>query len=114
MLRTPKTLKVWGHNIEIVKEKDPTVNHDGRVLHVLGQACYDDNKIRLKDKLPNSKEAETLIHELLHWIGYQSNTFRGLDGKVEERIVDNTANGLYLVLKDNPKFIDYLKESFNG
>ena len=112
-MEIPATIKVWAHELEVSKEESPTWSMPGGALQtLLGKALYDDNKIVLKDGMLPSKEVETLLHELLHFIAYYSNSFKGLD-EHEERVVDQTANGLTLLFKDNPLLLDYIKESLH-
>lgn len=110
----PTKIKVWAHELEIKKEANPTYANDkGGANPLYGSVNYDTMKIVLREDLPITREAETLIHELLHLIGYFTNTFNDIK-EHEEKIVDNTSNGLYLLFKDNPELLDYLKESIKN
>ena len=52
--------------------------------------------------------ANTLMHEILHGIMLQWHT--DLNEKDEEKVCSTIANGLTTVMRDNPWFLDYLKQ----
>lgn len=86
-------------------------------MSALGLFCSDKQEIILSkamEKTP-TKEAETLIHEILHGIFYSSNVLYSVENKgdLEEHLVDTLANALALVFKDNPELLDYLKKTLN-
>tara|TARA_R100001530_G_scaffold28568_1_gene22598 strand:- start:273 stop:608 length:336 start_codon:yes stop_codon:yes gene_type:complete len=53
--------------------------------------------------------ANTLLHELLHGVMFQWNT--NLSEKDEEKTCSTIANGLTTIMRDNPWFLDYLKQN---
>lgn len=115
-METPKKLKVWSHNIEIKKQKDPKYSIGKEVRSALGYYDSDKQVIVLKNSLKDSQEIEILIHELLHSINYYTNVLEMSteeDRLKEEKYVDTMAAGLTLLLKDNPELIDYIKEKLH-
>lgn len=114
---TPKSVKIWGHHYKVQKKKDPKYWNGSRTMSALGLFCSDKQEIILSkamEKTP-TKEAETLIHEILHGIFYSSNVLYSVENKgdLEEHLVDTLANALALVFKDNPELLDYLKKTLN-
>ncbi len=65
-----------------------------------------------------SREAEVLLHEVVHAVNYNSNAFGvvppNIRGDVEEHITDTISNGLILVLKDNPDLYKWMGERLYG
>lgn len=113
----PKSLKIWGHNYAVKKKKSPKLFNGTKPIEVLGLFLSDDQEIHLSSTgiKTKSREAEVLLHEILHAICYNSNVFNGIENKHEheEHVVDTLANALILVFKDNPSLIDYIKEMLN-
>lgn len=76
-----------------------------------GQAHYSEGTLSVSNQLKDKHlKINTLIHEMLHAIGFEYNVFRGLEDQ-EEFIVDTLANALCTVMKDNPDlFYHFIKE----
>lgn len=114
----PKSIKIWANQYKVVKQKDPKLREGNNHTSVLGLFSAEQQKITLSNTLINSdtKRVETLIHEILHAIAYSSNVFHGVENKFahEEHVVDTFANGVTLVLKDNPALVNYIKEILHG
>lgn len=70
---------------------------DGREL--AGQVDYTTQEIRLRPGLTPAHQRETLLHEVLHAI----DDFMGID--LTEKQVGRLANGLAMVLADNPALL---------
>ena len=93
-MKIPDKVRIGGvdYSIEYVER---LISGDGKAL--LGQIEYDTAVIRLE---PNAQDAQgkcrTLLHEIMHGIEHH---FK-LDLSEEE--IDNLANGMYMVIKDNP------------
>ena len=64
--------------------------------------------IAMRDEFPNDQQrAETLLHEVFHAI----EGVMGIpDKESRERRVSAISIGMAMVIRDNPAFIDYLKE----
>lgn len=115
-MKSPSDIKIWGHSYSIRYEDDPRLGE--KPSSVWGYCDTDKHEIALRNSLKNrpSFEIEVLIHELLHAVARNSNTFGMMDDahKVEEHVVDTLSNGFTLILKDNPTLIDYIKERLHG
>lgn len=79
-----------------------------------GQYLARKSVIEIQEEIQGDDLANTLIHEVLHAIVYTSslNAEGGAleDAKDEEQTVNSIANHLMSVIKDNPWFLDFLKE----
>lgn len=91
-----KTVKIGWKDFKI------TITEPSEVLRSVGTDCYGDiywekNEIRLnKANEPNQMQC-TLLHEILHGVSDMAS----LD--LSEDTVLRLANGLYSVIKENPK-----------
>lgn len=96
-MKLPRKIKVGGYWFKIEKgykfrDKD----------NLLGQANFNQLKIRMEDKdrdgkkLSSEREMELLVREILHCVDYVYNGQR-----VKETSISCMAHGLYQVLKDN-------------
>ena len=79
-----------------------------------GQFLSRKGVIEIQKEIQGDDLANTLLHEVLHAIVYASslNSEGGAleDGKDEEPTVNSITNHLMAVIKDNPWFLDFLKE----
>jgi len=109
----PKSLRIYGHDYKVQRQKYPKLYApNGDVTHVLGFFSGNEQLIAIRSDLNKrpAQEANILLHEVMHGIGYHTNIFVDIPDK-EERIVDTFSNGLTMVLRDNPELVDYLKDS---
>jgi hypothetical protein len=95
---TDSKIKIGGQNwiIQDVDEVD--------ALGDKGGLCnFDKNIIFLRHNRNEDAIAETLIHEILHILFYQSGIDRNILGNIkdEELIVSSLANGILQVFRDN-------------
>lgn len=68
-----------------------------------------EQKIRLHEDQTPQQMANTIIHEVLHAIFYQSGIRNVAPEHIgEELIVDSLSNGLCQVFQDNPKLLEYI------
>jgi hypothetical protein len=83
--------KEWG-----VKNKaaGQTVSYNSRIYY---------DRTQNEQELPN-----TIIHEILHAIGYVFG-IKYKNDEQEEAIVNALANGLHTTFRDNPNLLDWLK-----
>jgi len=93
-------LRVLSHTVtvqEVGQEAFSSVDQVGETNNRLGT-------ISLLTGLYPDARAQTLLHEILHFI----ETTNGLD--FEEYEIDSLATGIFSVLKDNPGFVEtYIK-----
>ena len=79
-----------------------------------GQFLSRKGVIEIQKEIQGDDLANTLLHEVLHAIVYASslNSEGGAleDHKDEEQTVNSITNHLMAVIKDNPWFLDFLKE----
>ncbi len=79
-----------------------------------GQFLSRKGVIEIQKEIQGDDLANTLLHEMLHAIVYASslNSEGGAleDHKDEEQTVNSITNHLMAVIKDNPWFLDFLKE----
>jgi len=79
-----------------------------------GQFLSRKGVIEIQKEIQGDDLANTLLHEVLHAIVYASslNSEGGAleDHKDEEQTVNSITNHLMAVFKDNPWFLDFLKE----
>lgn len=115
-MEIPQTIKIWGHNYKILKRKEPKYSIGNEVRSALGLFHANEHKIIVKSTMTPTQEIETLIHEILHGVFYYSNVnaHTDHDQKIEEHYVDTIANGITLILKDNPELLDYIKEKLTS
>lgn len=73
---------------------------------VYGLCHKGDQRIEIRDGLPDGEEVDTVLHEVLHAILHGMGV--QLSEAVEEKFVLATASGLVGVLQDNPQFAKWL------
>lgn len=98
MAMIPKTLKILGRRIKV------------RMVEVLGDAVAEwsagDYRIDVLKDQEALDEAEALLHEAMHSILHCQG--REYGGDVEESYVRPLASGLLIVLRENPKLVEFL------
>lgn len=96
----PSKINISGMEYEVILSEEPIFSRTSRAY---GHIDFDNKQILIDKSLRDSQgHMQTLLHEIVHGIVYD----RELDFKVdsEETIVDQLANGIYQVLKDNELF----------
>jgi hypothetical protein len=73
---------------------------------VYGLCHKGDQRIEIRDGLPDGEEVDTVLHEVLHAILHGMGV--QLSEAVEEKFVLAAASGLISVLQDNPQFSRWL------
>lgn len=98
-MKIPATVKIGGFTWKI--EEHQGVAEEGGVF---GSTHSHTQKIFIEPGLTQQKKEQTLLHEILHAIWWQS----GLNARykndktiIEEEITQAIGHGLYQVLKDN-------------
>ena len=99
-MKLPEHLKVGGINYRVEVDQETTEAAGAYGLTSLAK-CW----IKLGASPPNApgRVRATLVHEALHAIIDCYNG--GENAVIDERTVDNLANGIYQVLRDNPEFV---------
>lgn len=99
-MQLPNTLKIGGFDWTV--EKNFNVAYEGSAF---GSTHTNSQKIFIDPSTTDQKNAQTLLHEVIHAVVWQSGLGRRLerlnDAKIEEEIVQSISMGLYQVLKDN-------------
>lgn len=91
-MKIPKSIKISGHTVKIIKKKELFSDEE----RVWGLAYLHLNKIELAVKdLPESKIAETFLHEVLHIIC----SIHGV--KLTEKENQAIALSLFQTIRDN-------------
>lgn len=99
MSKIPANIRILGLSYPVAMESNEHfVNHANGIIN-----C-DEQFIRIADTLGPDKEKETLLHEVIHGVSF------AMCSDLSEHQVRSMANGLYSVLKDNPKLVKYLLE----
>ena len=100
-MNIPNTLKIGGHIVKINKTDDmPTMSGN------MGESWNAYNSIKVNTHFPESQQAITLIHEILHHImsnlGYAYKKDENDSSHIHtEQTVEALAQGLFQVLRDN-------------
>jgi len=89
-MRIPKTVKIGGYTYKVIirvidKHEKAIGRGDNNMLEIL-----------IEKNIPNQKQEEVFIHEVLHAIDYVYNSLALKEGEVER-----LSEGLYQVFKDN-------------
>lgn len=95
---TPVNLNIIGRSVDVIKVYD---------LPMLGESHIEANQILLRAGQNKFDEADSLLHECIHFIDERFQT--GLT----ERQVYCTAVGLLNLIKDNPGLIKYISCAVN-
>lgn len=100
MTELPQSIKIGGFNWVVELSKD--VSNQGSVY---GSTHHSSQKFFIEPGLTEQKQSQTLIHEILHAIWWQSGLGKIYDSKetkdVEETVVHALSMGLHQVMKDN-------------
>ena len=117
-MKPPSKIKIGGHDYAVKHMRDPHFFGEA----VMGLFKSNEQEIILSNKWLEKKptrEAEVLLHEVMHGIVHHTGMLEVIDDRkqrdsLEEHIVSVMANGVIAVLKDNPAFLNYLKENTSG
>jgi len=111
MAEKPIGIKVGWKDLKI-EYVDPTFKKNN--ADFWGQFVARKGLIEIQREAQGDDLANTLLHEVLHAIVYSSslNSEGGAleEDKHEEQVVNSVTNHLMAVFKDNPWFLDWLKE----
>ena len=105
MLNMPKKIKV-GSTIYTTKETDETILVNGR--ECIGDIEYWEGLINIAKSAGDGMKPTTLMHELVHAITYEQ---MGNGFEHDEQYIDGLAAGIIMLIRDNPKLVDYILSS---
>lgn len=95
----PPSIKVLGFDWEVMYSRDVTYE-----ANAYGTTHHSSQKLFIDPTTSEQKKAQTLLHELMHAIWWQTGLGKRYDKdhpKIEEEVVHTLSMGLYQVLKDN-------------
>ena len=95
----PKRISILGRNFKVTY-----VIKGGLEDDELGEVDLNKQRIAILEGLAADKERAVVLHEIVHGIDDI------LDLKLTERQVEGLENGLFAVIKDNPRVIGYLRK----
>lgn len=93
-MNIPKQVKIGCYVYDVLPFDEDIASMKG----VYGEINYVDSVIQIDTSRQDSRQVETLLHEILHGIFDAYNIQPGDD---EERVVTTMARGLFQVLRDN-------------
>jgi hypothetical protein len=96
----PTSIKILGKPYSI--EWPKAIVHDGDEVN--GLADPDAQQIQVVNGLPLETSQDKLLHEVMHCVE------ASMDLDLEDTVIERLATGLLAVLKDNPKFVAYLRK----
>lgn len=94
----PAKLKILGKPFSVIYTVAAPLEED-----LNGECDSDKQSILVRDGQPLESEQDTVLHECLHAID------EAVDAKLKETQIKKLATGLLAVLKDNPRFVSYLR-----
>lgn len=99
-MKIPNKIKI-GWRVYEIEQGEHRSNSRGYDLY--GEIQYEQNKIYLYDKQGEENKCVSLLHEILHGIGYMigNDDFRNNEG-----LITALAENLYQVIKDNPELFN--------
>lgn len=98
--RLPRKVKVGSHTYTIVRKSAKDMPPDQ-----LGDCDFNKLEIQILQKLPPDKLREVALHEIIHTCTYP-NLVDKTD--IDEAFVEMIAPNLMNVLRENPKFVEFL------
>jgi hypothetical protein len=104
--KAPRNILI-GHAYYTVKY-DKSLNANAGALGVTGTETQ---QIHLDPQMGPDVERETLLHECLHGVFYQTLLQRQYKDKQQEDIIYALTPGIVMLLRSNPDLVEYLLES---
>lgn len=95
-MKIPKKIKIGWKEYAVMRIK-PNCNFSLKENPPCGQIFYDELEIRINSEYCKESQNQTFIHEAVHGIS----EMYGLG--FDEKTVEIFSNGLYALIKDNPK-----------
>lgn len=105
-MKMPGMIRIGYKDVSVIKTPLITEDHAGLFRHGV------DAQILIAEEQEGVELADTAVHELLHavWRYYGLTDNVSIPDDVEEQVVSVLAHGLVQVMRDNPEFIDWLRE----
>ncbi len=108
----PATIKIGWKDVKLERVKTSFIKNNSDYW---GQYVARENKIEIQEEAKGLDLANTLLHEVIHAIVYHSslNAQGGPlhDDDHEEQAVNSMTNWMMTVLRDNPWFLETIKQS---
>jgi len=108
-------LKILGLDYEIVIDQQKfdkaCEEANFKLENTFGLHSWFDRKIYIKPGLDRQTFQQTLMHEIIHAIGYlMGNELLAMSKQKNELFVDALANAFVLLLNDNKEFLEMFEE----
>ncbi|MDQ3014189.1 MAG: hypothetical protein M3X11_26220, partial [Acidobacteriota bacterium] len=102
MSKLPPAVKIGAYDFKFICNK-------GHEADAHGEIYYVSQEIFLSSKFPSPERAvDTVLHEIFHGLWHQSLLKRK---EREEPVVTTMATGLTQVFRDNPKLLEWIRDS---
>ena len=95
-MNIPDKVKIGWRTYDIEQGEHRSADCGGDLY---GEIRYDQNKIYLYDKQDEESKKVTLLHEILHGIGYM---IGDTEFRKNEGLITALSENLYQIMKDNP------------
>lgn len=101
-VRLPKVIYVGPHDYDVQTKKH---------LDLLGETDNSNTAITLKARQSRTSMQDTILHEALHAIVFNSGLFKtlDLDNETEEKLVVTISPWILQLIKDNPELVQFLQ-----
>jgi len=103
----PKNVKVSYSNFAI-SDCSETI---ARKEEMMAECCVETSKIRVFPVTSKHEMCNTVLHEILHAICWTQGLSSTLSSATEEKVVIAMANGLTLLMRDNPELMKWFKKN---
>lgn len=104
--RTPKRIKIGYSVFKLI----PRSSNWGARNKAFGLCQPDEAKICFDKTQKRTELVNTILHEMLHGIVYMFDiNFKSM--RDEENVVRKMANGLQVVFRDNPEFLEWILQN---
>lgn len=112
MRTLPKKIKIGPFNYTFVRSKDDLTADSKKQVSddTLGLTDIYEQQMFVEKGLANETEKETSLHEVVHVAFYNAGLREILSYNKEERIVNSISQTIFQVLRDNPRYAEYLLE----
>lgn len=102
-MNPPKKIKVGGGYVTIAKKE--LANGDFGMYH------NTTSLVEYSNDLDETQTKMTILHEVLHALFFERGLRLHVTKEQEEVLVSAMENGLFALMRDNPKFVQYLMEA---